>query len=92
MMLSFLAAERRKTVATAEGRGFSFGPRKPQSGVRFFRRSAALLAQQFKTTALLAASRWRARASRSRGYNLSPLRGSMRMRFARLSKICRLII
>ena len=38
----FLAAERRQILATAEGRGFQFpASRKPQSGERFFRRSAA---------------------------------------------------
>jgi hypothetical protein len=41
----------------------SFGPEGPH------------IPNEMKTTALLAASRCRARASRSRGYNLTPLRG-----------------
>jgi hypothetical protein len=37
------AAERRKIIATAEGRGLQVrGAQEPQGGERFFRRSAAL--------------------------------------------------
>jgi hypothetical protein len=61
--LDWVAAERRKNVATAEGRGGALVPYEPQSGERVFRRSAAHLASKRLTTAF------------SRGYVLSPLRG-----------------
>jgi hypothetical protein len=58
------AAQRRQSVATAEGRGLEFGHDQPRSGERFCLRSAANpIAKQ--TTAC------------GRGYILSPLRGWM---------------
>ena len=40
-------AERRKSLATAEGRGLVSQARKPQSGGRFFRRAALLAVYGF---------------------------------------------
>ena len=58
-----LAAERHKSVATAEGRGLYSQLGEPRNGDRFFRRSAAHLLGNITTTAF------------SRGYTLMPLRG-----------------
>jgi len=57
------AAERRQTVATAEGRGLRVQASEPRSGERLFRRSAAQRFLVPMTTAFC------------RGYNLPPLRG-----------------
>jgi hypothetical protein len=46
------AAERRKTLATAEGRGFAFRPNEPRGGERIFRRSATRLISNFLNTSL----------------------------------------
>jgi hypothetical protein len=40
--LAFLAAERRQSLATAEGRGFVYKGDEPQSGERIFRRCRGL--------------------------------------------------
>jgi len=57
------AAERRQTVATAEGRGLKSVTNEPRSGERIFHRSAAHARSNNVTTAF------------SRGYSLPPLRG-----------------
>src|SRR5213593_3112822 len=41
VLVTLLAAERRKNVATAESRGLDFDRNEPRSGERFFRRYAA---------------------------------------------------
>ena len=52
------ASERRKTLATAEGRGKRVAELyEPRSGERFFRRYAADCGDRIESTALLAASR-----------------------------------
>jgi len=54
------AAERRRSVATAEGRGSRSGLKEPQRGERFFRPCLGSRVDLNATTALLAASRYRA--------------------------------
>jgi hypothetical protein len=63
MHSSLSAAERRKIIATAEGRGFMLNVYEPRSGDRVFRRYAAYMLRISPSTAF------------SRGYILPPLRG-----------------
>jgi hypothetical protein len=61
---SLLAAERRQIIATAEGRGLPLTAcASPVRGERIFRRAAAIIQLQSRTTAF------------SRGYDLPPLCG-----------------
>jgi len=61
------AAERRKSLATAEGRGSSCGAYEPRQGRKNLSPRCGSCMRIPLPTALLAASRYRARASRSRG-------------------------
>jgi hypothetical protein len=51
--MQYLAAERRKSLATAEGRGFRYQKREPQRGERIFRCCRGLCVEHISIHCLL---------------------------------------